>query len=159
MSWKTEIAQRIPVESFGWTFVHSIWEILAVAILLWIALKLIRRDAANARYALSIAALIFCLFIPLVTFLQLYGETSGSGHISYSDRGSKEIRSEDPELLDARGSSPQLRTGPVSSDMSKPFDSLISARDYFADQLPQTFPFLLAIWVAGTLIFSLRLTG
>lgn len=41
-------------ERLGWTLAHSTWQFAAVAILLAVALTLLRRRAAQARYVASI---------------------------------------------------------------------------------------------------------
>src|SRR5262245_35619541 len=46
---------------------HFLWQGLAVAVLLFAAVELLRIRAANARYACSLAALFVMLFCPLAT--------------------------------------------------------------------------------------------
>ena len=49
------IADQSWVIALGWTLVHSLWEGLAVALVLAIALRAMRSRSAGARYVVSIA--------------------------------------------------------------------------------------------------------
>jgi TonB family protein len=51
---------------------HFVWQGLLVGLLLWIALFLMRRGPANARYAASCAALLVLVLLPVVTACVLY---------------------------------------------------------------------------------------
>ncbi len=55
------------IECLGWTLVHFIWEGLAIALLLAIALRLLRRGTADQRYLAGCVALLFMVIAPVVT--------------------------------------------------------------------------------------------
>jgi len=59
-------------DAFRSALLHFVWQGLAVASLLWIALGLMRRCSANARYVASCAALAVQAALPVVTILLLY---------------------------------------------------------------------------------------
>src|SRR5438477_11823167 len=56
------------LQRLGWTLVHSVWQGIAVAILLAIALLALRRASASARYLAACAALLLMFTAMLVTF-------------------------------------------------------------------------------------------
>jgi len=55
------------VERLGWMLVHFLWQAIAVAILLAVLLKLLRRASANLRYVVACGALPLMVATPLVT--------------------------------------------------------------------------------------------
>lgn len=63
----TAIAQAVTS-----ALLHFVWQGMAVAILLWLALFLLRHGAARARYAASSAALALLALLPIVTACLVY---------------------------------------------------------------------------------------
>ena len=59
-------AQRI-----GWTLLHSLWQITAVAVLLMIAAGVLRKRTANIRYLIACVALLLTVILPAATFMLL----------------------------------------------------------------------------------------
>ncbi len=57
-----EIVQRL-----GWTLLHFIWQATAVALLLAILLRLLRKSAANLRYIFACLALGLTVLLPVIT--------------------------------------------------------------------------------------------
>jgi len=56
-------------ERIGWALLHSVWQGILVALLLAIALELLRRRSANIRYLVSCAALLVMTVLPVATLL------------------------------------------------------------------------------------------
>jgi beta-lactamase regulating signal transducer with metallopeptidase domain/Flp pilus assembly secretin CpaC len=56
------------VQALGWTLIHFLWQGLAIAAVLAVALRLMRRAAAQYRYLAGCAALLLMAVAPLVTF-------------------------------------------------------------------------------------------
>ncbi len=57
-----EIVQRL-----GWTLLHFIWQAAAVALILTILLKLLRKSTANLRYIFACLALALIVLLPIIT--------------------------------------------------------------------------------------------
>ncbi len=72
--WESLFSQGT-VERLGWMLVHFLWQATAVALLLAMLLRLLRRAGANVRYAVACGALALMVALPLVT-MQLV-EVSG----------------------------------------------------------------------------------
>jgi type II secretory pathway component GspD/PulD (secretin)/beta-lactamase regulating signal transducer with metallopeptidase domain len=51
----------------GWMLVHFLWQAAAVALLLAVLLRLLRRTGANVRYAAACGALALMVLLPLIT--------------------------------------------------------------------------------------------
>lgn len=58
-----EIVQRL-----GWTLLHFIWQAAAVALILTILLRLLRKSTANLRYIIACLALALIVLLPVITF-------------------------------------------------------------------------------------------
>jgi hypothetical protein len=63
------------IENLGWTLFHSLWQIALVALALFALLKILRGFSANTRYLVSVCALTFAAVLPLITFVQLTGNS------------------------------------------------------------------------------------
>jgi len=63
-----ELAQSPLVERLGWTLLHSVWQVLAVAACLAALLPAVRRRSAQASYLACCTALLVAFALPLLTF-------------------------------------------------------------------------------------------
>ena len=73
------------MKALGWTFVHSIWQIAFIGLLLFIVLKCIPGRSAHTRYTISTLALLTTLITALCTFIVMLPDekniTAVSGNI------------------------------------------------------------------------------
>ena len=60
------LSQQI-VQRLGWTLVHFIWQAAAIALLLAILLRVMRKSTANLRYIFTCLALALVVLLPLIT--------------------------------------------------------------------------------------------
>ncbi len=63
-----KILEHPLLERIGWTLVHSIWQSVAVAVMLLGLLWLLRRSGASIRYWVSCGALALIVILPVLTF-------------------------------------------------------------------------------------------
>jgi beta-lactamase regulating signal transducer with metallopeptidase domain len=75
-TWNDWISDKL-LHALGWTLVHSIWQLLLVAGVLWLALKLARKASPSLTYGLGVGALLLSFFVTLVTFLYLWTRPEG----------------------------------------------------------------------------------
>ena len=68
MNWLDGALQGPMVERVGWTLLHSLWQIAAVAVVLAGAMLALRRASANARYLVCCGAMLLMAVAPVVTF-------------------------------------------------------------------------------------------
>jgi beta-lactamase regulating signal transducer with metallopeptidase domain len=64
-------------QALNTALLHFVWQGIALGLLLWIALFLLRRRSANARYLASCGALALLVMAPVVTAWQAYMPTAG----------------------------------------------------------------------------------
>jgi heme A synthase len=73
------LAQRL-----GWALAHSLWQFVLVAALLAVALFVLRRRSAQARYVAACGAMLLCLMLTITTLLMLSGPPSrATGAVSF----------------------------------------------------------------------------
>ena len=72
------------VETLGWTLIHFAWQGLALAILLAVALRLLRKASANLRYVVGWSALVLMVMLPIATVL-LTLRPAEPGHAIHRD--------------------------------------------------------------------------
>ena len=56
------------IERVGWTLIHSLWETVAIALLLLVVLRILKRRSANARYLGACVGLGLVVVAPVVTY-------------------------------------------------------------------------------------------
>jgi beta-lactamase regulating signal transducer with metallopeptidase domain len=65
------------LHALGWTLVHSIWQLLVVAGVLWLALKVSRKAPSALTYGMAVGALMLSFLATLATFLYLWTRPEG----------------------------------------------------------------------------------
>ncbi len=62
-------------KALGWTFVHSLWQIAAIGLILYIVLRLIPGRSAHVRYTISTMAIWMIVLMALSTFIIMLPES------------------------------------------------------------------------------------
>ena len=143
-------------QTLGWTLLHFIWQGALVAILLANLNILLRKRSANLRYVLSCAAMLLMLALPVATFIM-------------ADQSPPEGFESVAESADAnRGAQRSPAAAPVEATLaSTPLQrsssvSLLPAvleREKLARRLSVVLPWMVAVWLAGVLLLSLRVVA
>lgn len=76
ITWNDWISDKL-LHALGWTLVHSIWQLLLVAGVLWLALKLARKASPALTYGLGVGALLISFLATLATFIYLWTRPEG----------------------------------------------------------------------------------
>src|SRR5258706_8656008 len=63
-------------KTLGWTFVHSLWQIAVIGLILYIILRMIPGRSAHIRYTISTMALWMIVMMVLSTFIILLPDSS-----------------------------------------------------------------------------------
>ncbi|MGD8689855.1 MAG: M56 family metallopeptidase [Gammaproteobacteria bacterium] len=119
------------VDLLGWTLVHSLWQFALLGLTHAVLMRAMRNTGAGARYAVSLAALAALVVLPVATFLWLaHGEAA-----------------------------PLIETATATTGIS--VDGGIAAADAngVAGLLQPAMPWIVAAWLAGVCVLSLRLTS
>ena len=127
-------------QTLGWTLLHFVWQGGLVALLLAIALRVLRRHAAPVRYAVACGALLLLLALPIITLGLLWPTSSeGIGFVAT------------PERVAAPGMEALLEAGAAA-----PSEGSASWRQAVYATLGTALPWLVLIWIMGVLALSMR---
>jgi beta-lactamase regulating signal transducer with metallopeptidase domain/peptidoglycan/xylan/chitin deacetylase (PgdA/CDA1 family) len=144
-------------QALGWTLIHFIWQGALVAVLFAGLRLMLRGSQANARYALSCAAILLLLALPLATFLSIRSSFTKAG--VEGQTSSRAFQAAVPlrkKLNLSNGET--LSPGEVEADEMLPPEVMPlqnGAESSFASLLQ----WFVIIWLAGAFILSLRLAG
>ncbi len=143
------------IESLAWTLLHSVWQICFVTILLFSALRFIPKVNANLRYLVAVFALSLALILPVGTFLSQFSFQASNDQI-VSSKTSNQIQ---PKQFE--NSQGYLSDGKVISTTKA--TTTVDNATTWQSSLNKTFrtysPILVAFWLIGILLFSLRFAG
>lgn len=121
--------------ALGWTLVHSFWQLIVVAAMLWVGLKLLKKSSPAMKYGLAVVTLVFSFVLTLGTFSHQWSKTD---------------------------SSPGFSEAPVKFLLAKP-DLLTQESnwetgiDQAAFWIENNLPLLVNFWFFGALLFLFRL--
>lgn len=127
-----EILSSATAQTLGWTLIHSLWQSLAVFLILLSLRKLISHRFSHARYFLFLSGVAIIPLLSIITFSILYSDSAPSSE----------------SLVTGHSISTALpgTAGPPSSE-----ELLYIIQSYM--------PLFLSVWLLGAVIFSLRLAG
>jgi len=66
------------IQRIGWVLIHFLWQGVAVAALMWCAMKMLRKASANLRYIAACAGLVLMVLASVVTFMMQDGNTAAT---------------------------------------------------------------------------------
>lgn len=121
--------------ALGWTLVHSLWQLIVIAGLLWIGLRMLKKSSPALKYGLAVGALVFSFVVTLGTFSYEWSKTDSSPSFT---------QAEVDFLLTQPGLMPQQAT-------------LESSVDQATRWIENNLPVLVNFWFFGALLFLFRL--
>jgi len=137
----TEILSHPFVHKLGWTLVHLLWQGAAVALLLGIVLRLLRKSSANLRYVVACSALVLVVILPVVTIRLVAAPPSYAL-----------LEVESAPLLPAMGEA--MKIVPVNLEAIESFPA-IGLKQRAVNLLEPALPYIVAGWVLGVFALSL----
>jgi GWxTD domain-containing protein len=123
------------IHSLGWTLLHFCWQGTVIAILLWCALSLLTGRSPQIRYIVACCALLLMVIFPIFTFAHI---AAASRSITYPTRN--------PATWNPAISLNNNFGGPMQPWL-----------DRIAQSLDHSMPLVFSLWLAGVVIFLLRL--
>lgn len=146
-----QFISREVVEAIGWTLFHSLWQILAVAILLAIVLASFDAISAAAKYFIAYASIVIIAGWSSVTFIQSYKAAREKAELR------KEIMANPMIVVEHFRESLQNHTNLSTQHAEKPTLNIkwLLVKAYFQ----RNFPVIVVIWFVGLLFFLLRFAG
>ena len=153
-------------ERVGWTLLHSLWQIAAIALLYAIAAMLLRHRSAGGRYLLGCTALLAMACGPLCTYAWLSQAQSPTPMPELAKQTLEtpqpvveETSESEPEFLVASDWEPVSNTHSEEADVellpSNRVEIAPAATDLWASLRPWM-PWATAIWLVGVMVLSFR---
>lgn len=137
--------------TIGWAIIHSLWQAAGLALLLAAALQLTRQATPALRYRLALIAMMASVVAPLAT-VRLTDHRWGAAEQTASLRS---------ESLIAPG---DRASEPGATSRSAPAAAILADRERESTLLTEArlrvdavLPLVVALWVAGLLVFAARL--
>ncbi len=141
-----DLLSQQTIERLGWTLIHFVWQAMAIALLLAVALHLLRRDSSNVRYIVSCLALALIVALPIVTM----------GLVEVSEPVAEASA---PPARSAMSDVTPVQVVEVSELPVEPFDASplemadltvrASWRERLVAKLEPTLPYLVLGWLVG----------
>jgi beta-lactamase regulating signal transducer with metallopeptidase domain len=126
------------LQALGWTLVHSLWQLILIASLLWLVLKIAHRSRPAVKYGLAVGALVLSLVVSVGTFSYEY---------SLGNRQTALLSANDLENI------------LVSPSMLRAEAGIESGIDRASFWIEQNIPLLVNLWILGSLLFLFRLVN
>lgn len=126
------------LKAIGWTLVHSLWQLILIAGVLWLVLKLAHRTKPAIKYGLAVGALGLSLAVSVGTFVFEYSQADASNPILTE----RDLR--------------VLLTNPSIIQTDVNIESGIRQATIWIEQ---NIPLLVNFWFLGALLFLFRLVN
>ena len=151
------------VERVGWTLLHSLWQIAAVAAAYAIAAFLLRNRSADGRYVLGCVAILAMLGLPVGTYVLLPHDLPPAAELATLPSNSTE-----PAIVAAGPSPPSMHNDPslaealpaeTTTARTVTLEATVPAQPVTTDHLAELrrfLPWITAVWLTGVLLLSLR---
>jgi beta-lactamase regulating signal transducer with metallopeptidase domain len=143
------------LESLGWALLHLLWQGTLVAVVLALALRMLGRKAANARYGLACGALVMMLVLPVVTGWRHY--TAAQARPAEAPvTADMAVRALDAPRF-AAPTIPAPHQSVAAAPVASPAPALEALPGRVLAFIGQHLPWLVLAWGLGVALSSLRL--
>ncbi|HUP90196.1 MAG TPA: M56 family metallopeptidase, partial [Longimicrobiales bacterium] len=136
------------IRTIGWAIVHSVWQAGVIAVLTAAILFMLRKSSAATRYWVAVVGLMAITATPILTVATLRAPAT----ISTSASGSATVRGNDTRFAPSGNvaqSDEAMRTG--ADRLNAP--SIAIKRP---TRIEAFFPWIVALWLLGVILFSIR---
>ncbi len=152
------LANSPVIETLGWTLLHSVWQMAAIAFWLCLMLRASGKSSANARYLISLFALLLAFVLPAATFIYL-SQNSASAHQKIVKANFENTAYFDEKLPASEKIAPFENENIVKTDAGNFFVSVGNLQNDFARNFSAASPILVGLWFLGIALSAVRLFG
>lgn len=146
------------VENLGWTLLHSLWQITAIAAVCFLGLKAAHKASANLRYLLACAALFFALALPAATFVMLANAPDETPANAFAAQPNGDKTAVKKPSQDQQSSALEKAEAETIVNSAPPY-SWKNFQTHFEIYFVPNLPVLVWFWLAGVLFFAARTGG
>jgi len=138
------------LQALGWTFIHSLWQGVLIALIIGCLFLVLRKYSARIRYALAVCSLAAIFILSISTFIRYYSDSPLDGNSEVIATGTNSV-GELPGINDLGVS----RNENISLINAENPGFLLELSGYFN----RHFPLLVTLWLCGITFFLLKLMG
>ena len=134
-------------QTLGWTLVHFIWQAMAIALILALALKLLHKSSAHLRYLTACIALALIVLMPVITIRMIDVPTETLGPAESTVAALPNVAADAPPITaipPAKSTAPRIATPPQAPLKARVIETIEPAM-----------PYIVIAWLLG--VFSLSL--
>ena len=160
MNWQIFVNQEF-VGNIGWTLIHSTWQILLVALLLFCLLRIVQNASANLRYLFCVSALFLAIALPVTIFISFSANSNFNSKTTLAEFDASAINQpnkqfvEKTEILNDKNKSGKI-TVISENNSQRTFENFqTQATKLFTNFLPV----FVWLWLFGVLLFAFRFCG
>lgn len=135
MKYVAELFESSWAQALGWTLLHSLWQSFVLLGIVIALFRFIPGSRSSVRYGVAVSGMLIMFLASVTTFF--YYSTSADTAFAYE------------RSIELSSPVPQAAAGDVS----------VSWWNYLYHILQSNLPFITACWLAGALLFCLRLAG
>ena len=146
------------LEQLGFALLHFIWQGFVVAIIASLLLRLMKRQAASARYPVALMSFAIMVICPLVTLVSLSGQSNNTKAFASTSEPDVSIASAD--VLRIEKAEIGINSDPTELVSTKePHSANVDIDFALADAGPEksTLFFVAIAWLVGVFVLSIRL--
>jgi len=155
-AWLNELLRQPGAQALGWSLLHFLWQGMLIAVAVRAVLGTLPRASVRARYAVACLGLLTMAAAPVATAARLYGPAAEAA-VRAEQAAAAPVT---PELSGPVGSLDAVdapSTGSVSAPQAAPVATGLIGR--IEAMLRPYVGWVVAFWVVGVLLLSLRLLG
>ena len=157
------ILSQPAVERIGWALLHFVWQGTAIAILLAVALMLLRNRSANSRYIASCAAMVLMamVFASTIRTVHVPAPVTAAHESSIEPLApGEDVQRKPPQAPAPEQIQPLPELGPVpGAVMSVAAPPFHLWQQRLSNLVKPVLPWVVCGWLIGVIILSLRLLG
>lgn len=155
MNWEILTRSQL-VENLGWTLLHSVWQIALIALVLFLLLRVLRKFSANARYVVS----VFALVLPVLTFVNLSENAAANlARNEISATQDSELINKNFRRAENFPALAQAERQAANANEKNVFGSIENLQNFFDKNFSVFLPFVVVFWFFGVALFAARLAG
>jgi beta-lactamase regulating signal transducer with metallopeptidase domain/HEAT repeat protein len=145
------------MQHIGWTLIHSLWEGGVIALVLALVFSATRHSAASIRYTIAMVGLALMVALPILTTARMNSQAAATETATIAAPALPRVssRSDAPTPSNDLAGSFTTTTGEQSTSPSP----IVDARAWPLTGLEPVLPWIVAAWLIGLMLLSVRMIG
>ncbi|WP_299461395.1 M56 family metallopeptidase [uncultured Microscilla sp.] len=139
IQWIQNLIPARLIDALGWALIHSLWQGAVLAVVLAVALILLRKNSSRLRYFVATSALFTLALVATITFVSLYQASA--------------LLVDNAKATSAKVVQAQL---PLVQQVSVASGKNLT---FFSNYFNQHLPLIVTVWLLGVLVLMLRFLG